>query len=92
MRVSRPLTFVAASFIAIGVLAQTPEVKDAPPKKWVCTVPSHAQLISYSYDGGNWANIHLAPYSSGGSYRVTKSGAEATGTTGNGTPFTGKQE
>lgn len=54
------------------------------PKKWTCEAPN---LISATYGGGDWASVHLSPYSSGGSYRVTKEGATATGVTANGTKF-----
>ena len=54
---------------------------------WKCSASS---ILDARYDGGSSANIHLAPYSYGGSYAVTKSadGKTATGTTANGTSFT----
>lgn len=54
---------------------------------WKCSANS---ILGARYDGGNSANIHLAPYSYGGNYVVTKSvdGKTATGTTANGTSFT----
>jgi hypothetical protein len=52
---------------------------------WTC---SAEKLKSGSYKGGKTARIHLSPYSSGGSYPVTKvSDTEVTGVTKDGTPF-----
>jgi hypothetical protein len=55
-----------------------------PAGKWSCSAQG---LVSGSYSGGDWANIHIQPFSSGGSYRVQKNGNIATGVTANGTPF-----
>ena len=70
----------------------TPDAKQVPEKvvakKWVCEAPN---MISFDYSGGAWANIHLSPYSSGGSYQVVKDGSTATGVTANGTKFVCKE-
>lgn len=54
---------------------------------WKCSAQG---LVSSYYTGSDSAMIHLQGFSSGGNYKVTKNaqGTEATGTTGNGTPFT----
>lgn len=54
---------------------------------WTC---SAAGMISGGYSGGDYANIHLQGYSTGGSYRVKLNDqkTEAKGETKNGTPFT----
>jgi hypothetical protein len=53
-------------------------------KQWKCEANN---LINSNYTGGDYAMIHLAPYESGGRYKVTKEGSTATGTTANGTKF-----
>ena len=53
-------------------------------KKWICEAPN---MISGRYSGGEYANIHLSPFSSGGAYKVTKDGDLVTGITANGTKF-----
>jgi hypothetical protein len=54
---------------------------------WKC---SSQGLVNSHYTGSDSAIIHLQGYPSGGSYKVTKNaqGTEASGVTGNGTPFT----
>ena len=91
MRAFPFLLFSSALFGLYNNVAAQKQDEKQPEKKWVCTVPSHAQLISFYYTGGDWAQIHIAPYSSGGSYKVTKVDGVATGTTANGTEFTCKQ-
>ena len=79
--------------LVLGFCLSAGAQKQDGSKKWICTVPSDAQLISYRYTGGNWADIHIAPFQSGGSYRIAKKDdTMVTGTTENGTPFTCKQE
>lgn len=53
---------------------------------WTCTANG---LISASYNGSDYAQVHLQGYATGGSYKVTPNAQrnEATGTTANGTPF-----
>lgn len=69
------------SFVGVAVAQEK-------PKKWVCTVPSGVHLISYQYTGGDWASIHIAPFNSGGSYRVKRDGDDkVVGVTANGTEF-----
>lgn len=58
-------------------------------KKWVCEAQN---LVSGNYSGGGYANIHLSPYSYGGSYPVVKNGDTATGTTKDGTKFVCKEK
>ncbi len=55
-------------------------------KKWTCTAET---LAEFRYDGGDWARIRLAAYSSSGSYKVSKdqTGNIATGVTADRTPF-----
>ena len=58
--------------------------------KWACTA---AEIQNSSYDGSDVAFVHLLGYPNGRSYPVVKNsqGNEATGTTGNGTPFVCKK-
>jgi hypothetical protein len=53
---------------------------------WECSAQG---LVNSHYTGSDSAMIHLQGFSSGGNYKVSKNaqGTEATGTTGNGTPF-----
>ena len=53
-------------------------------QKWVCTAPN---MVSGTYQGGEYANIHISPYGGGGRYPVVKDGNTAIGTTKNGTEF-----
>ena len=57
---------------------------------WICTAD---KILNAKYDGGKRAYIHLDPYSKGERYRVTlnASKTEATGKTGNNTPFVCKK-
>ena len=73
---------VFALVVALGACA-TPGDGGA----WTCTAKD---LVSARYDGSEYASVHLSGYQSGSSYKVTLNSArtEATGTTGNGTPFT----
>lgn len=80
------LTVLAVCSLTTPVLAQQAQA-DEKDKKWTCAVPSHVQLISAHYTGGKWASIHIAPFSSGGSYQVTREGDVAKGVTANGTEF-----
>lgn len=54
---------------------------------WKCSAQG---MVNSYYAGSDTAMIHLTGFPSGGTYKVTKNaqGTEATGTTGNGTPFT----
>ena len=54
---------------------------------WKCSADG---LVNSQYDGSDYAMIHLAGYSKGGNYKVTKNpeGTEAKGRTRHGTPFT----
>jgi len=54
---------------------------------WTCSAKN---LVDANYSGGSTAYVHLSGFSRGNNYSVTKSadGKTATGTTGNGTPFT----
>ena len=58
--------------------------------KWTCTAPG---IQNSSYDGSDFAFVHLLGFPNGRSYPVVKNsqGNEATGTTGNGTPFVCKK-
>lgn|GEM_PF-2056655 len=53
---------------------------------WTCTANG---LISASYNGSDYAQVHLQGYTTGGSYKVALNAprTEAAGTTANGTPF-----
>lgn len=53
---------------------------------WKCSAKG---IVNSYYTGSETAMIHLQGFPSGGTYKVTKNdqGTEATGTTGNGTPF-----
>ena len=83
------LILAALAVGTVASLAHSQERQVAEKdKKWTCTVPSHAQLISAHYTGGKWANIHIAPFNSGGSYQATRDGDVAKGVTANGTEFT----
>lgn len=57
---------------------------------WAC---SAKDLVSARYDGTEFAFVHLSGFQSGAQYKVRLNDArtEATGTTGNGTPFTCKK-
>jgi len=68
----------------ISVLAACATTGDGA--KWECNATG---LVNAYYTGSGTANIHLQGYSTGGNYAVTlnESRTEATGTTGNGTPF-----
>lgn len=58
----------------------------AAAASWECSAKN---LVNYRYTGGNSAMIHLSPYPSGGTYRVTRvSDVKVTGKTKNGTVFT----
>jgi|APDOM4702015118_1054815.scaffolds.fasta_scaffold01614_5 hypothetical protein len=77
-----------AALIVVGAAAAQEKQPAEKPKKWVCSIPSGVQLISYHYTGGDWANIHIAPFNTGGSYRVKRDGDDkVVGTTANGTEF-----
>ena len=54
---------------------------------WTC---SASGLVSASYDGSDYAHIRLRGYSSGANYKVTLNDqrTQATGITGDNTPFT----
>jgi hypothetical protein len=54
--------------------------------KWTCAALG---ILNSSYDGSDFAFIHLQGFAAGHSYQVVKNrqGDEATGTTQNGTPF-----
>ncbi len=58
--------------------------------RWTCAADG---MQSGSYDGSEYANIHLRGYSYGGRYKVEKNadGTEAKGTTRDGTPFVCKK-
>jgi len=57
---------------------------------WTCTAD---KIKNAKYDGSARAYIHLDPYSKGDRYKVAMNAAktEATGTTGNDTPFVCKK-
>lgn len=57
---------------------------------WTCTAD---KIKNAKYDGSARAYIHLDPYGRGERYKVALNAAntEATGTTGNGTPFVCKK-
>ena len=80
------LTLSLFVFLTACATNQSPKQVDAG-NGWSCSANS---ILGATYDGGNSANIHLAPYAYGGNYSVTKSadGKTATGTTANGTKFT----
>lgn len=87
MKRSRVARMAIATLLVSSALAQGQQPAETP-KKWVCSIPSGVQLISYHYTGGDWANIHIAPFNSGGSYRVKREGDErVVGMTANGTEF-----
>lgn len=74
------------SAIAIGMISGFGMTVPAAAENWVCSAKN---LVNYQYTGGSRAMIHLSPYNSGGSYKVTKvSDAKVTGKTKDGTPFT----
>lgn len=82
-------TLSAAALAASFPLAQaqTPMPATAPvaEARWVCTAQN---LVSARYTGGDWANVHLSPYASGGSYKIMeKTELVAKGVTRDGTPF-----
>lgn len=76
--------FFGAALIAASV---TGLAGPAAAVTWECKA---SQIQNYSYDGGDSAYIHLAPFQRGSNYPVTvsKDGKKATGVTANGTPFT----
>ena len=70
-------------FCTTALKAQT--ASPTADAKWVCTA---ANMVSGRYTGGDWAFIHLAAYSNGGSYKIVeKSESVAKGVTKDGTPF-----
>lgn len=81
------LLAVASMLVQAQSPASVPASTPAPAAeaKWVCTAQN---LASARYTGGDWANIHLAQYSSGGSYKILeKTELVAKGVTKDGTPF-----
>lgn len=80
--------FVLMLVLLLFVLTTSPAA--AQSATWVCTAD---KLQSYSYKGGKSATIHLKPYKSGGSYKVTQvSATEVKGKTKDGTPFVCKKQ
>lgn len=69
--------------------AQTTQTDEkVKEKRWTCAVTTDGvQLVYSKYRGGDWADIHIAPYSRSGSYKVAKEGDLAKGKTSNGTEF-----
>ena len=77
------ITLIYSFFCLATLHAQTPTPE--AEAKWVCTA---LNMVSGIYKGGDYANIHLAPYPYGGRYKVLeKSDSVAKGVTQNGTPF-----
>lgn len=94
MKLNTRSSMLLAPLMAVGWLStaqgQTPSpAPAAAEKKWVCTV-TDAQLVYFKYDGGKWADVHLAQFSRPGSYQMARDGDVATGKTSNGTPITCK--
>jgi hypothetical protein len=83
--VMRKYSFLALVAIAVSGCATTGD-----GGKWICTA---AGIQNSSYDGSNFAFVHLSGFPNGRNYPVVKNsqGNEATGTTGNGTPFVCKK-
>mgnify|MGYP001828225704 CR=1 FL=1 len=80
------ITFAVASAFSGAVAAGTVDAGNG----WKCTAD---KILNAKYDGGSRAYIHLDPYGRGDRYRVTLNSAktEATGKTGNNTPFVCKK-
>lgn len=80
------LRLLGALFILTVAGCATP----ADNGKWTCAANG---LVSASYNGSASAYVHLAGFSSGSTYPVKLNDAktEATGVTGNGTPFVCKK-
>jgi hypothetical protein len=59
----------------------------AEKNEWKCDADD---IEDFNFNGGDYAYIHLSSYSSGDDYSVTfnETKTVATGTTGDGTPFT----
>jgi hypothetical protein len=85
LMVIRKYSFVALAAITVAGCATTGD-----GSKWTCTA---AGIQNSSYDGSDFAFVHLSGFPNGRSYPVVKNsqGNEATGTTGNGTPFVCKR-
>ena len=79
-------SFVVASSFSSLVMAGTVDAGNG----WKCTAD---KIKNAKYDGGSRAYIHLDPYGRGDKYRVTLNAAktEASGKTGNDTPFVCKK-
>ncbi|MES2280366.1 MAG: hypothetical protein V4542_03055 [Pseudomonadota bacterium] len=80
---------MAVTFVPVQAQSTAPTPASTPAlaaeARWVCTAQN---LASARYTGGDWANIHLAQYSSGGSYKIIeKTELVAKGVTKDGTPF-----
>lgn len=72
--------------LALLLVLTGPTLTSAQASQWTCAA---AGLKSFRYDGGDKAMIHLAAYSYGGEYPVTKvSETEVQGKTQDGTSFT----
>ena len=82
-KLAKILTVVAVSAAFTGCVAGN----DKDGSAWQCEARG---LVSANYDGTSYAYVHLQGYSQGARYKVELNEAmtEATGTTGNGTPFT----
>ena len=73
---------LSLALLTLPAAAQTVDAGNG----WTCTAD---KILNARYDGKKRAYIHLAPYGKGERYRVTLNAdkTQATGKTGNDTPF-----
>ena len=76
----------AAIILVLGACQTTEQTSSEDDGTWKCEAKG---IANFRYDGGATAYIHLNPYYKGNDYPVSLNSTqtEATGTTGNGTPF-----
>lgn len=82
-KLTKIITVVAVSAAFTGCVAGN----DKDGSAWQCEAK---KMVSSNYDGSNYAYVHLQGYPQGARYKVELNDAmtEATGKTGDGTPFT----
>lgn len=81
-KLTKILAVVAVSAAFTGCVAGN----DKDGAAWICEAKG---MVSSNYDGSNYAYVHLQGYSQGARYKIqlNEGMTEATGKTGNGTPF-----